>query len=250
MGVPIEHPKIQRECYGRWTVDLDSLVFKYSEEKNHYETVPEFQKMETVIGVDVGFDDSDAITVLGWGTNDKRCYLLEEHIRSKQGITELAEQIEVLIKKYDPLRIVMDTGGLGKKISEEIRKRYSLPIVAAEKSRKFEFIELLNDAMRTKRFFAKKTSQFAQDCLLVEWDYDKTTPEKKVISDGFHSDACDSTLYAYREALHWLTDPAPVKIVPNTPEWFKRQEEDAIRILEQRLEQEKADKMMNEMGWE
>jgi hypothetical protein len=235
MGVEITHPKIQRECYGRWITDLDSLVFKYDAEKNHYDDIIFTHDWDAVIGVDVGFDDADAISVVCWHKHDRRSYLVEENVTKKQGITELSEQIEALIKKYNPLRVVMDTGGLGKKIAEEMRKRYTLPIVAAEKSRKMEYIELLNDAMRTERFFAKKDGPFAQDCLLVEWNRDKSRPDKLVISDGYHSDVCDSTLYAYREALHWLSEPAPVKIIPMTPAWIKKQEEEMEEIAQKSI---------------
>jgi hypothetical protein len=190
MGVDLSHPKIQRECYGRWVVDQDSLVFKYDAAKNHYDVVDYRRDWEFVIGVDLGFDDADAIAVVGWHKNEKIAYLIREEVKNKQGITELSAQLEALIKEFDPLKVVMDTGGLGKKIAEEMRRRYTLPIVAAEKSRKFEFIELLNDAMRTGGFFAKKDSRFAQDSMLLEWDLDKTTPDKKKVADGYHSDIC------------------------------------------------------------
>jgi hypothetical protein len=228
MGVTISHPKIQRECFGRWVVDMDSLVFQYKAETNDYQALPTLKgKWSYIIGVDVGFDDSDALSVIGWSEFDKRAYLIEEHVQNKQGITELAGKISELITRYSPMKVVMDTGGLGKKIAEELTKRYSLPIEAAEKTRKIEYIELLNDAMRTARFFAKKDSRFAQDCMLVEWDRDKTTPERKVISDNYHSDITDSVLYAYREALNWLSVPEPAKHQPGTLEHTQEQE-DAI----------------------
>jgi hypothetical protein len=248
MGVEITHPKIQRECYGRWVTDLDSLVFQYSAERNHFDAIEHGSDWEFVIGVDLGFDDADAVAVIGWHKHRKQTYLLHEDVRNKQGITELAEQLDALIKKYDPLKVVMDTGGLGKKIAEEMRKRHTLPIVAAEKQRKFEFIELLNDAMRTGRFFAGKSSRFAQDSLLVEWDYDKTTPDKKVISDGYHSDICDAVLYAYREALHWLTEPEPVTVKPGTPTWLQKQAEEMEAQALRNLEREKSGDMWDEMG--
>lgn len=241
MGVDLTHPKIQRECYGKWITDLDSLVFKYSMDKNHYESTPVFSKWETVIGVDVGYDDADAIAVIGWGSHDKRAYLLYEDVTPKQGITELAQKVDTLIKEYNPNRVVMDTGGLGKKIAEEMRKRYTLPIVAAEKVRKFEYIELLNDAMRTSKFFAKKTSQFAQDALLVEWDRDAMNPDKLKVSDGFHSDICDAVLYAYRESLHWLTDDAPVKINHGTPAWLIAQEKEMEEMAQKQIKSQNDD---------
>jgi len=115
----------------------------------------------------------------------------------------------------------MDTGGLGKKIADEMRRRFNLPIAAAEKARKFEYIELLNDAMRTGTFFATKNSQFVADSVKVKWDLESVNPK---ISDSFHSDICDAVLYAYREALHWLSDPEELPIVAGTPEWMKKQE--------------------------
>lgn len=208
-GVGINDASIQREWFGKWVIDENSLVFRYYKEKSHYDHLPALHasSWSYVIGVDLGFDDADAIAIIGWNKFTKESYLVEEYIQAKQGITELAEKIGSLIKKYDPMKVVMDTGGLGKKISEELQKRYSLPITSAEKSRKFEYIEILNDAMRTGRFFAKESSAFAQDCMMVEWDKDKSNGDKLVVSDKFHSDICDAVLYAFREALHWLYEP-------------------------------------------
>lgn len=221
------HPTYQREWLGKWVLDLDALVFKYSD-KNHYDNLPD-EKLNHVIGVDLGFDDADAIAVIGWHENSPNAWLIHERIERHQGITELAGQIEQLISKYKPLKVVMDTGGLGKKIAEEIRKRYSIPIVAAEKDRKFEFIEILNDAMRCGNFFAKRDSEFAKDCARVKWDTDSL---KLKISDTYHSDVCDATLYAFRECLNWLHEAKTVLPQLNSREYYKKIEEDMIREAE------------------
>lgn len=241
MGVGLEDPRIQRECFGKWTVDLSSLVFKYNERLNHYEDLPTALKWSHIIGVDLGYDDCDAISVLGWPDHSTASYLKREDIAQKQGITELSNKLERLIQEFDPLAVVMDTGGLGKKIAEELRKRYSLPIKAAEKSRKFEYIEILNDAMRTGRFFAKKDSRFAQDCMLVEFDRDKSSGDKFVVSNAYHSDACDSTLYAFRESLAWLERPAEVKPKTGSMEWLKMQEDAMWENVQNQLKDDKDD---------
>lgn len=228
-GVSIEDPKIQREFFAKWTVDSDSLVYKYKTEINHYDSVVQDHNWTYVIGVDIGFDDSDAIAVLGWNKYRKEVYLLEEKLSAHQDITTLANQINYFIKKYNPLKVVMDTGGLGKKIAQEINKRHDSQIVAAEKSRKFEYIELLNDSLRTGRFFAHKDSNFAQDCFLVEWDKDSSNLK---ISDRYHSDICDAVLYAYRECLHWLSEPEKPKLVPFTKQWSEAEEEEMEKIAE------------------
>ena len=237
-GITMDDPSIQRECFGRWVLDLNTLVFKYDASINHFDHIPAIN--ETVMGVDLGYDDSDSISVIGWANQSPNAYLLEESVKAKQGITPLVQDIERLMKKYNPLRIVMDTGGLGKKIAEEIGARYSIPVEAAEKTRKLEYIELLNDAMRTKRFFAKKNSKFAQDCMLVEWDRDKSK-EKMVISDSYHSDATDSALYAWRSALSWLYEPEVKKPKLGTPEWINKQAEEMESSLIEQLQKQKED---------
>lgn len=227
-GISLDDPTIQRECFGKWVIDTNALVFKYDRTRNHYDTIPVSPvEWRFIIGVDLGFDDADAIAVLGYNERLNAAYLFEERVESKQGITELVAQISALTTKYKPDRIVMDTGGLGKKIAEEITMRYAIMIEPAEKARKFEFIEILNDAMRTDRFYAKRESRFAQDSMILEWDKDpEIKNEKPKIRDSYHSDICDAVLYAFRECYHWLFEPQPEKIIPQTPAWLKRQEEE------------------------
>lgn len=227
-----DNPTLLREWCGRWVKDIDALVFKYDALNNNYASLPAYSNWQYVVGVDIGYDDADAIAVIGWSEKEKQAYLVEEFIETSQGVTELALKIKQLIDKYDPLSVVMDTGGLGKKIAEEIRRRFVIQVKAAEKERKFEFIELLNDAMRTKSFFAKSSSMFAQDAMRVEWELD-TAIDKLKISDKFHSDICDATLYAFREALHWLSERDAIRPARGTPEWFK-EEEKALEQFAQR----------------
>ena len=97
-------------------------------------------------------------------------------------------------------------------------------VKAAEKSRKFEYIELLNDALRTGKFKAKPDGIFAQDCMLVEYDKSKSNGDKFVVSDAYHSDITDAVLYAYRESLHWIAEvveqPLPKA---GSDEWMAQQ---------------------------
>lgn len=246
-GLTIDDATIQREVFGRWVTDSDSLVFKYDPTFNHYDRVPDVEgAWKFVIGVDIGFDDSDAIAVIGWNDRLKESYLIEEYVLDKSDITTLANEIEARIKKYKPLKTVMDTGGLGKKIAEELQRRRGIAVAAAEKSRKVEFIELLNDALRTKRFMARKHSRFAEDCLKVEWEEGKKFQK---VSDKYHSDITDAVLYAYRESLHWLYKPEPVKIKAGTQEWFKEEEARMEQEAQNRLQEKREEDYYADMGW-
>lgn len=224
-GVTLLDPSIRREYFGEWVPDSDSLVYHYNPEINNYDALPATKSWNYILGVDLGFDDADALAVLAWSDASPITYLVEEKITRKQGISELVEQIELLRRTYGISKVVVDQGGLGKKIAEELSRRYLIAVQPAEKHRKVEYIELMNDALRTGRLMAKATSQFADECMKVEWDKDKSTPDKKKISDRFHSDICEAVLYAWRESYSFTHVPEPVKAVYGTPEWAKAEAE-------------------------
>lgn len=226
-GVTVEDPSIQRNWFARWVLDPNSLVFRYDAEKNHRVLTPPLNgglsHQHHVIGVDLGYSDADAIAVLGWSDDSPELDLVEEVVVAKQHVTPLMDKVHAMDLKYSPIAIVADFASLGKKIAGEISGRTKVPVEAADKMRKLEHIELLNDAMRTGRFFAPKTSRFAHDCSLVEWDFTKMekNPEKRIISNRFHSDICDAVLYAYVRCLHWLHEPAkPPPVRVGSPEWL------------------------------
>ena len=130
----------------------------------------------------------------------------------------------------------MDAGALGKKIQEELRMRHGLNIEAADKTRKVEFIELLNDDLRTEKFKAFSNSIFEEDCMLVQWDKDSKirNPERPKISDTYHSDICDAVLYAWRECRHYLSEKPEKKTVKGTNTYMKELEMKEAEECEER----------------
>lgn len=230
-GVTADAPSIQREFFGKWVLDSDSLLIKYTERINNFQGLDPKIKYDYVLGVDLGFNDADALAVLAWSEQDPVTYLIEELVTEKQGISELVAQIEIMRKKYDFSKIVMDMGGLGKKIGEEIIRRYLLPVEAAEKSRKMENVELLNDALRSGRFKAKGDSIFAQDSYKVEIDRDKSTPERIVVSSRYHSDIIDAVLYGFKlSPAYSYSPPEAIKPKWGTKEWADAQEDSMFEL--------------------
>lgn len=249
-GVTAEDPTIQREWFGKWILDSESLLLHYKAALNHYDVLP--QKSWTyLMGIDLGFVDADAIAILAWSESDPATYLVEEKVVDKQDITSLVSQVVALAKKYDVAKMVIDEGGLGKKIAEEIRRRHQIPVHPADKARKMENYSFLNDALRSGRFKAKKDSRFAQDSMLLEIDRDKTTPEKIKVKDSFHSDIVDSVLYAFKESPAYTYQPPIHKPKPGTPEWATQEtdrmfEEHVERLKEQ---QDIISEEMTEFTW-
>lgn len=222
-GVTVDDSSIQREWFGKWILDSDSLILKYNSAKNDFHELLPNIKYNYIMGIDIGFKDADAIGILAWSEQDPVTYLVEELVTPKQGITELAEQIEMLDKKYSVSKMVMDMGALGKKIGEEIIRRHKLPVEAADKTRKMENIELLNDALRSGRFKAKSNSRFAQDSYLVEIDRDKSTPDRTVVSSRYHSDIIDAVLYGFKVSPAYTYSPEKPKPKIGTREWAEAQ---------------------------
>ncbi len=224
-GVSINDPSVQREWFGKWVLDTDSLLLKYSAAVNDFSEIS-LGKMTYVMGIDLGFVDADAIAIIGWSDKSPDTYLIEELVIPKQGITELVEQVLHLQKKYDVAKMLIDEGGLGKKIAEEMRRRHQIPVHAADKVRKMENIAFLNDALRTGKFKAKSDSRFAQDSYLVEIDRDKSTPDKIKVKDNFHSDIIDAVLYAFKESPAYTFQAQKPKPKIHSPAWFEQEVSD------------------------
>jgi hypothetical protein len=140
----------------------------------------------------------------------------------------------------------MDAGALGKKIQEEIRQRHGIGVMAAEKTRKHEFIELLNDDLRTARFKAFEGSRFEQDTYLTQWDY--SIVGKPRISTSYHTDIGDAVLYAWRECHHYLYQDTPEGPRPGTDAFMDLMEEQQAEKLMKQIEREK-EEASGDDGW-
>ncbi len=220
-----DHPTYLREYKGIWVLDTESLLIRYNEQLNHFDALPP-ANYTYILGVDIGFNDADALAVVAWTESSPNIYLVEEITTRGQDITELSNQITKMQAKYDIAKIVIDAGALGKKIAEELRRRKQIPIEAADKTRKFENIAFLNEWLRLGRFKAKNNSTFAQDSYMLQIDQDATTPDRIVTKKGFHSDIIDAVLYAFKESPAFTYQKQPDKPKPNTPEWYEQEVSD------------------------
>lgn len=224
-----------REYGGYWLLDADSLLIKYKAELNNYAELP-VAEWVYILGIDIGLRDSDALAVVGWHERSSSVYLVDEIVTPDQDITTLSEQIERLIRIYNPSKIVMDTGGLGAKIAEELRRRKGLPIHAADKKRKMENVAFLNEWLRLGRFKAKQSSRFASDSMKVQIDWDKSTPDKMALKPGFHSDIIDAVLYAFKESPAFTYQEPMAGPKPGTKAWYDKEVFDMEKAAEEHFE--------------
>ena len=244
-----DNPTLLREWRNKWVLDVESLWVKYKENINDYKELPKepTYKWNYILGVDLGYNDADAIAVLAWSETSSVTYLVEEVIKAKQGISSLIAQIEATQKKYNAYKIILDEGGLGKKIAEDLRQRFGCPIEPADKAHKQSNVEFLNDSLRLGKFKAKANSRFAQDSYLVQIDWDKSTPQRIVVKKKPHSDIIDAVLYAFRESYSYTHKPPdPSKPHWGTKEWAEQQSMDMFeKELEGYQNQESYSKWVN-----
>lgn len=195
----VSHPIYRREWLGEWTMDGDTLVYKYSKSRNHYEELPK-HKLSHVLGCDLGFDDAFAIVVIAYSEDTRLCYVVDQFKKSGLLPSQMAEKLQEYRAKHSPIAIVGDHGGLGKAICAEFQSRYHIPIKPAEKSQKRAYIELLNGDLLSGTFKIKDRTPLSNEMLQLQWDADR--PEKE--DERTPNDLCDSMLYAWREAKHFL----------------------------------------------
>lgn len=236
-GVTVDDPSIQRECFGRWKHDPNALLLSYDSTINHYDKLPH-DKYDYILGIDLGVKDSDSLSLLAYSASSPITWLVEEYVTPNQRTDDLAEQIRGLVRQYGEMTMVADTGGLGLKVCEDLMYRYGFYIQKADKLGKMSDYKFLNNALRTGIFKARSDTKFAADCMLLEKDDLRTTPDKIVVRG--HSDAVDSVLYAFGLSPAYDYRPAAFKALPGTSAYTKEQEELHKQAIIERIQKEQA----------
>ena len=233
-------PAYRREWLGEWVASTDSQVYAFSRDRNIASQIP--SKMNYILGIDLGYDDETAFVVVGYRPDDTRLYVVETYAKSEMIITDIVRKVDELQSRYGSfVRIVADTGGLGKQIAAEIRKRYGVPVFPAEKTQKADFIQLLNDDLRLGKILVNPIEiNFIEEITALQWDEEK---DGRFIEDPrFANHRCDAFLYAWRESSHYLSKTPEPKAEINSPKWFREEEDRLLQEIQRQFEQEQKEK--------
>lgn len=202
-----ETPGYKRMYLGQWVKDLDNLVYKYSAEINKVHVLPDAQIAGQVLGMDLGFNDATAYTLARYYENINSLYFIDSWKKSKQIIDDVVETMKEYIEDYDIHTIVIDNAS--KQVVETLKARfelYDVVIHAAEKTDKFEFIEIMNSDFitgRIKLLDSKTNDQEAEYGNLIKDPKSKKPKEHP----GCDNHLCDAALYAWRHARNYLEKP-------------------------------------------
>ena len=212
-----DNPVYLREWCGKWIRSDDSLVYRYGE-SNKVNDIPD--DLDYILGVDLGFTDATAFVVWGFSRDSPDAYM-EEGIKQTRLITsEIAEIIEQLNYTYQLTSMVCDTGGLGRTMVEEMRRRYGLPLKDAEKRSKFAYIEHFNDALRTGRIKVLEDIKIFDEWDLLQWNESRTKED-----DRFENHLSDAALYGWRECRNFMYEQPLEPAVYGTPRYYEELED-------------------------
>ena len=205
-GWNTNNPTYLREYCGVWIRDATGLVYKMEEAHNVVPSFVDHGDTEYVLGVDLGFDDPTAFVVLAYSRMSGKATVLESYKQSGLIPSAVAARIERLMRKYPLTRVVVDAGGLGKGYVEEMKRTFSLPVVAADKSNKVGYIAMLNGDLMSGRLeiVGSGNPELIDEMRILQWDLDKMSKNHWVVDDKRFADhLCDAMLYGWRACRHY-----------------------------------------------
>jgi hypothetical protein len=218
-----DNPTLLREYYGIWAYDPEALVYRFLRSKN-VAARPEGGHFEHVIGVDLGYNDAFAISVLAFSDDINQAYVVHVERHHKTLPDFWAHRIIAVMAMYPKhIAVEVDCGALGKTIVEQMRVRYSLPLNAAEKGDKMANIELVNNDFRSERLFVEPHCVDAIDQLMI-LKKDKNGKE----DPNLPNDICDTILYAHRKCRHYFSKDVELKPVHGSAEYWAAEEQSLL----------------------
>jgi len=225
-------PIFLREYLGLIVYDDDALVYRlkpenfYSDEEiDSWLMSQSPEDVKFVAGLDFGFRDSDAFTVIMYSEKANEKFIVYEYKQNGTDVTTLCEAIKAAkdyIKTspkfsrsyHKDFDIFADTSD--QKISLELSHRYGIMVHNAYKYDKALAIQMLQEEVRKGNFKIRKGSEFEEEALRiifkrVEQEGVPSVLTREIDDDVYHPDLMDSILYALRS--YWLTHSEDHKVV-------------------------------------
>jgi hypothetical protein len=229
-------PGFRRHYMGQWVVERINNVYMFDRAANLVREAPQPHVEDRfTLGIDFGWDDAQAFSVGLYNPNYPVFYVLESWKQRHMTLDKAAQRVVAYQQKYPRLRIVGDPAR--KQLMMELVVRFHIPVEVAEKHEKQAVIELFNtDLILGKTKFVEGACaplvEEMENLVKAFENADGTGKWKEHPKQP--NDCCDTVLYAWRDARHFLWKEKPPAPEKGTPEYFNAI---ADRMLEQELEQ-------------
>lgn len=236
-------PAYQREGLGLEVDDVLHNVYALTD-INLIDAFPD-GPWTTIMIVDFGDGDQSAISIAGWREHDPSLYVHHVEGESNIDIEDVAQKINPLLERWNPIGIYGDTGGGGAQHCTYLRKRHGISIqpVAKKPGYKKAAIEAANADMRRGHYKVLRSSPLVEQMQALQWD--ATAMQKGVWQEhpSMPNDLCDvAGVYAHMHAQHFRAEPKPPPApLVGTAEHWKLYEEEGLRRAQADALQHQAD---------
>lgn len=222
----METPDYEAMYLRRWPLHASNLVYRFHRDRSLVAEAP--RSLEYfVIAVDLGWDNATSFSVAGWAaSDDTHLYLVRSYKARGMDLGGVAAELATLQVSFPNAHLVVD--GAARQSVEELRGRYSLPLIATEKADKITFIRMMNADLTTGTIKVVRgectdliTEWTGQDeegrgvhgARPLVWDARalKRVPPLRREDPTCANDSADSALYAWRYARNFLVQRTPAK---------------------------------------
>ena len=233
-GIGKDDPRFLREQKAMWIASRTSRAYLYDTQKNGWDNVlnPNIE-YQFICGIDLGKRDATVFCIGAFSVYDPNLYYIECIQHHPLHLEQIANEYKRLNARYSFVSDVVDTGGLGVMIVDDLNYRFGFNWKAAKKTQKASYIEQMNSDFEIGRIKCHEYSILAKEWLHLTKDPKTNMPR--------HTDLGDAALYMYRESLHWTgayIEPPPTKY---SKEWLDAlQKEELDKALKARLHPKEA----------
>jgi hypothetical protein len=234
---PVTSPRVQREYFANWVTDDSELVYQFNAARNMYDgNLPKGHAWRYVMGLDLGFRDPCAFVVIAFAKTHPDAFVVYTHSETHMLPSAILERVKTIKDAFPGLmRIMVDTGGsMARNNMEEWIRRTGLPMVAAEKKKKYDYQEHMNSDFHLGRIkVAPAHTKLIHEWSTLVWqdaDEQKTSVRhdgKPKEHPGFENHLADAALYAWRESLHYRSKSPVPEPLPGTSEFWVQQQRNA-----------------------
>ena len=218
-----------RQMYlGEWAIDEDALVYRYLRAANSAQALPAGRhRWSYVLGVDLGFNDDTALVTLAYADSCPTLFVVDVFKQAGMDITDVAKQINRLNDTYDYAVKVCD--GANKQAVQELNNRHGLGLIAANKTGKEDFIQIMNDEfIQCKVQLLPAAQPLADEYVALVWH---TRGTKRIEHPNLPNHAADAALYAWRYTYTYIQNLAKPEYKQGTPEYEHHLEEKHLKKL-------------------
>jgi hypothetical protein len=227
---PDDHPIWVRESLGQWVSAAETQVYalhsivgnsggpanaiccwnrEYGDAYDRH-GLPLEHHWNYVMGLDLGYEDDFALIVVAYSPTTDTMYQVHEFKAPHLTIPAAAEVIQRVIERFNHRieSFVADTGGLGKALVESMNEMYGFWIEAAEKTQKFDFIELLNSDLYAGKLRIEAGSDLYAEMMALQFDLGGRSKQQAVRLRKLRENSrqsnhlCDAMLYTWRYCQH------------------------------------------------